>query len=92
MDALQKWFQYQKRTSWILRSTYQKIPGKQAFSNYLQVCQNLPVAQPLSMTFQVFKTLHLDKAFVSHWLLMSYKNTSVTDAEIVQPLHDYFNT
>ena len=61
MDELQKWFQYQKRTSWILRCTYKNMPGKQAFSNYLQVCQNLTVAQPFSMTFQVFKTLQLDK-------------------------------
>ena len=45
MDALQKWFQCQKRTSWILRCTYQNMPGKQAFSNYLQGCQNLPVTQ-----------------------------------------------
>ena len=63
------------------------MPGKQAFSNYLQGCQNLPVAQAFLNDRSSFQNSPTKKAFVSHWWLMSYKNTSVTDAEIVNGLN-----
>ena len=55
------WFQYKKRTSWILRCTYQNMPGKQAFYNYHEGCQNLTVTQAFVNDLLRFQNSQLGK-------------------------------
>ena len=51
MDAPQKWFQGQKRTSFILRCTFQNMYGKQAFLNDLCCCRKVMIRSILENNF-----------------------------------------
>ena len=83
MDALQKWFHTKKVLYQFWDAIIKTCLVTKAFSNYLQGCQNLPVAQAFLNDRSSFQNSPTKKAFVSYWWLMSYENTSVTDAEIV---------
>ena len=61
MNALQKWFQRQKRTSLILRCTCQNIPRKQAFPDYFKLFKTYPLNKHFQMTSKVIKTPLLGK-------------------------------